>query len=87
MTFQGGFVGTQTAIYILASPSGWKLFARIFPENVNRRQLFALPRDGAEVSEQMKIVFEESSDFFGRITIYDLNIEGQMALDHNNVES
>jgi hypothetical protein len=25
---------------------------------------------------QLKIVFEQSSDFFGRITVYDLSLEG-----------
>lgn len=73
LAFQGGFVGTQTAIYTLVSHGDWKLLTRIFPEDVNRRQEFVCPK--GEV-EQMKVVFEQSSDFFGRITIYEFDIEG-----------
>lgn len=73
MAFQGGFVGTQTAIHTLVSQGDWKLLTRIFPEDVNRRQEFVCPK---EEVEQMKIVFEQSSDFFGRITIYEFDIEG-----------
>ncbi|GJJ13139.1 hypothetical protein Clacol_007389 [Clathrus columnatus] len=84
LTFQGGFVGTQCAVYTLVPSNDWKLLTRIFPENVNRRQVFDLPKQcvGVEESEQMKIVFEESSDFFGRITIYDLDIEGSVIDTH-----
>jgi hypothetical protein len=31
-----------------------------------------------EPVQGIKLVFEESSDFFGRITVYDLMIEGQI---------
>jgi hypothetical protein len=35
-------------------------------------------RDGlpGEGIQSMKLVFEESSDFYGRITVYELKIEG-----------
>lgn len=91
MTFQGGFVGTRCAIDVLpASPSAedasedvttaplkakMQHQTHIYPEDVNRRQSFELPASSAAV-DQIKIVFEESSDFFGRITIYDLQILG-----------
>jgi len=29
-----------------------------------------------ERTEKLKLVFEESSDFFGRIVVYNLHIEG-----------
>ena len=43
---------------------------------MNRAQLFDLA--AVELVKGIKLVFEESSDFFGRITIYDLVIEGQV---------
>ncbi|EGN93656.1 hypothetical protein SERLA73DRAFT_189390 [Serpula lacrymans var. lacrymans S7.3] len=84
LTFQGGFVGTRCSVDVLASSEGakWKSFTRIYPEDVNRRQTFDLvPHDlssdpTTEGVKAIKVVFEESSDFFGRITVYDLKLEG-----------
>ena len=63
--------------------SEWRIITRIFPEDVNRRQTFDIPSEsqipgekGTQAVGQIKLVFEESSDFFGRITIYDLDLEG-----------
>ena len=65
-----------------ASSSEWKHMTEVYPEDVNRQQVFDLPRsEGTEWVDgitAMKFVFEESSDLFGRITIYDLRIEGRM---------
>ena len=61
----------------------WELVAKIFPEDNNRPQTFTLAPDtpGALDGgvEKLKLAFEESSDFFGRITIYDLRLEGDFA--------
>ena len=61
---------------------------RIFPEDVNRRQTFdissnpGIPNEArTAVIDQIKLVFEESSDFFGRITVYDLGLEGYTHTD------
>lgn len=60
----------------------WHTFMHIYPEDVNRRQSFELKVEGVVQSlvdggvEGIKLVFEESSDFFGRITVYDLKVEG-----------
>ncbi|OCH90059.1 galactose-binding like protein [Obba rivulosa] len=85
LTFQGGFVGTRCSIQVLPSEAvdgkgEWHTISHIYPEDVNRKQTFDILseqldslRDGIRY---MKIIFEESSDFFGRITVYDLQIEG-----------
>lgn len=61
-------------------PSGWETFTEVFPEDVNRQQVFDLPSiEGTRWTDGMdavKLVFEQSSDFFGRITVYDLTLEG-----------
>ncbi|KAG6840762.1 hypothetical protein C0991_004547 [Blastosporella zonata] len=79
-TFQGGFVGTQCALYVDSEVEGgnrWKNWTYIYPEDVNRRQSFDLPTlDHDSGIRSLKLVFEQSSDFFGRITVYDLKIEG-----------
>ncbi|KAI9513120.1 galactose-binding like protein [Russula earlei] len=77
LTFQGGFVGT-TCVVITRSQdaTSWQELTRIYPEDVNRAQIFDLT--AGEPLKGMKLVFEESSDFFGRITVYDLMIEGEV---------
>ena len=80
ITFQGGFVGTRCVISVASSaPEGTtaselKPLVSIYPEDVNRKQIFELPE--TPPVQELKLVFEESSDFFGRITIYDLRIMG-----------
>ena len=60
--------------------SEWKTFTEVFPEDVNRQQTFDLPTiEGTQWAHGMgavKLIFEQSSDFFGRITVYDLTLEG-----------
>ncbi|GBE77243.1 galactose-binding domain-like protein [Sparassis latifolia] len=83
LTFQGGFVGTRCSVQVLPSQIGlekpkWQSYSQIFPEDVNRRQNFDLPVELLQNGvESLKLVFEESSDFFGRITVYDLQLEGE----------
>lgn len=53
----------------------WATWTHIHPQDLNRRQIFELPDDG-EAIQCMKFVFEKSSDFFGRVTIYELSVQG-----------
>jgi len=81
LTFQGGFVGTRCSVHVLPSnQQEWKFLTYVYPEDVNRRQSFDfIPSDAdllASGVTSLKLIFEESSDFFGRITIYDLKLEG-----------
>lgn len=56
--------------------TSWQELTRIYPEDVNRVQMFDLA--AGEPVKGIKLIFEESSDFFGRVTVYDLMIEGQI---------
>jgi len=85
ITFQGGFVGTRCALSLLLEPSEsstrkeWNTWTYVYPEDVNRQQTFDLPwseREWGQGIDTIRIVFEESSDFFGRITVYDLQLFG-----------
>ena len=61
------------------SKAEWHTWTQVFPEDANRSQSFDLPIDGVENGvETLKLVFEKSSDFFGRITVYDIQLQGQM---------
>jgi len=86
-------VGLRCSIYTKrrdtagnSESDSWVLTDNIFPEDVNRRQTFALPRAGAAESasyDQLKLVFEQSSDFFGRIVVYDLSLDGDIVGTEN----
>lgn len=84
LTFQGGFVGIHCGIYIDPDTDRreWRLLTSIYPEDVNRKQSFDLhplePGDICNGVRSVKLLFEKSSDFYGRITIYDLKLEGIM---------
>ncbi|KAH9932064.1 galactose-binding like protein [Epithele typhae] len=82
LTFQGGFVGTKCSVEALRAGEErkWEVLTRIYPEDVNRKQSFELlPLDASGEDWAvigLKFVFEESSDFFGRVTMYDLQLMG-----------
>jgi hypothetical protein len=80
LTFQGGFVGTACLVNTRSQDATtWQELTRIYPEDVNRAQVFDLTL--GEPVKTIKLIFEESSDFFGRITVYNLMIEGQISSD------
>lgn len=77
MTFQGGFVGIECAVEVAVSSHEpvWATWTHIHPQDLNRRQIFELP-GGGEAIQCMRLVFDKSSDFFGRVTIYELSVQG-----------
>lgn len=78
MTFQGGFVGKKcVAVASLAvSPNNYDQgLGTLYPEDVNSTQSFNV--QCSKPVQRLKLVFEESTDFFGRITIYKLDILGR----------
>lgn len=73
--FQGGFAGREC--FIEGSTDG--TFTKIvdfFPDDVNSLQTFKL--DNPQTVKQLKITFNNSCDFFGRITVYNLDIIGDV---------
>jgi hypothetical protein len=74
-------VGTRCSVHVLPSnQQEWRFLTYVYPEDVNRRQSFDFIPSEADLLASgvtsLKLIFEESSDFFGRITIYDLKLEG-----------
>lgn len=74
--FQGGFAGKSCWIEVKKSEEGqFEKASDFYPEDTNKLQKFSfsdsptLPKGCA-----FKIVFSDSTDFFGRITIYQLNL-------------
>ncbi|KAI9445391.1 hypothetical protein H4582DRAFT_2109057 [Lactarius indigo] len=77
LTFQGGFVGTMCMVATQSQDTAsWQQLTHIYPEDANRAQTFDLSI--TEPVGGIKLIFEESSDLFGRVTVYDLMVEGQL---------
>ncbi|XP_015585330.1 nuclear receptor 2C2-associated protein [Cephus cinctus] len=70
--FQGGFVGKDC--FIEAGPDSKSLNFQesFFPEDTNTVQKFKLNQN--IMAKIFKLVFKESTDFFGRIIIYKLSL-------------
>ncbi|XP_076444326.1 nuclear receptor 2C2-associated protein-like [Babylonia areolata] len=78
--FQGGFVGKECWVECKdCGSSGDKRslvkVTDIYPEDVNSVQRF--PMECPEPTTALRIIFNTSTDFFGRIIIYKLDILGQ----------
>jgi len=68
VTFQGGFAGKECC---LKCPDGKPVFEHAFyPEDTNKPQRFVLPE--AATGQIFVVQFSDSTDFFGRITLYSL---------------
>jgi len=68
LQFQGGFVGKECFI----ETEGTNKILDFFPEDSNKMQNFYL-KEITSV-KKIRIAFNSSSDFYGRITLYKLDI-------------
>lgn len=79
LMFQGGFVGrecmVQTRVTVLDS---WQDVCAFTPDDSNAWQTFAVPA-GDEAVCGVRLFFGGSSDFYGRITIYAVDVLGTAA--------
>ena len=77
--FQGGFVGIECDILLLENDqtTEGKIVHSIFPEDVNDLQTFKLPKSVEILTTQkLQLQFKQSSDFYGRVTVYIVHFEG-----------
>ncbi|KAM9992942.1 hypothetical protein ACTFIY_010406 [Dictyostelium cf. discoideum] len=77
--FQGGFVGKDCEILTMSTNSDSKEFIHscyFYPKDINTTQQFPIDSIKNTNIKQIKILFPQSTDFFGRITIYQLDILG-----------
>ncbi|OXU24930.1 hypothetical protein TSAR_015952 [Trichomalopsis sarcophagae] len=70
--FQGGFAGQKSHVEAGADSKSLEKVQDIYPEDINTTQLFKL--NSVTKAKVFKIVFESSTDFFGRIIIYKLSL-------------
>ncbi|ELT96047.1 hypothetical protein CAPTEDRAFT_175075 [Capitella teleta] len=73
--FQGGFVGKDCQVQASNGESEFTHVTDFYPEDINSLQVFKV-NDFPKGSTKVKILFAGSTDFFGRITIYKLDLLG-----------
>ncbi|XP_029905344.1 nuclear receptor 2C2-associated protein [Myripristis murdjan] len=76
--FQGGFSGKTCRLEGCPKDGDLTLITHFYPEDNNSLQRF--PIQEAPAVDKVKIVFENSTDFFGRIIVYSLDVLGEQAL-------
>lgn len=85
LMFQGGFAGQAGELLggrraeALDGAMSWEPLCAIEPEDVSSVQRFPIPRDagGQPVAvDALRVVFNRSSDFYGRVTLYRLDVLG-----------
>ncbi|XP_015122663.1 nuclear receptor 2C2-associated protein [Diachasma alloeum] len=68
--FQGGFVGKNCRLEARLDATSLKHIQDFYPEDTNKVQRFTL--DNPVRASGFKLIFDKSTDFFGRIIIYKL---------------
>lgn len=72
--FQGGFVGSVLHLTLGGSAEKITHQKSFYPDDVNNLQAFPLELNEAIAVRRVTILFEQSSDFFGRIIVYELRL-------------
>ncbi|XP_053740738.1 nuclear receptor 2C2-associated protein [Synchiropus splendidus] len=76
--FQGGFSAKACRLEGSLRGEDTKEIHQFYPEDNNSLQSF--PIQEAPSVDKVKIMFENSADFFGRIIVYSLDLLGEKAL-------
>ncbi|KAI9364460.1 galactose-binding domain-like protein [Zopfochytrium polystomum] len=75
LVFQGGFAGRECEIFAQFAERTWESLRMVYPQDSNMAQSFDLWEGNFPQSVSgIKIVFHNSSDTYGRITLYKLDI-------------
>ncbi|MBN3317090.1 NR2CA protein, partial [Atractosteus spatula] len=79
--FQGGFAGKTCRVEGCLKDGDFEKLTDFYPEDKHSLQIsfVAFPIWGAPPSHRLKIVFENSTDFFGRVVVYALDVLGERA--------
>jgi hypothetical protein len=70
--FQGGFVGHDCHLEAGLENGSLEIIEQFYPEDINSLQVFKLRKPIC--AKHLRFVFNGSTDFFGRIIIYKLQI-------------
>ncbi|XP_039908782.1 nuclear receptor 2C2-associated protein [Simochromis diagramma] len=75
--FQGGFSAKTCRLEGCLKDKDFTVLSHFYPEDNNSLQSF--PIQEASVVDKVKIMFENSADFFGRVIVYSLDVLGEKA--------
>ncbi|KAF1565626.1 UNVERIFIED_CONTAM: Nuclear receptor 2C2-associated protein, partial [Eudyptes pachyrhynchus] len=76
--FQGGFSSRLCTLEGCRAGEGLVKISDLYPEDINAMQIsFAAFQVEETVLDKLKITFENSTDFFGRIVVYHLGVLGE----------
>ncbi|XP_072294602.1 nuclear receptor 2C2-associated protein [Eucyclogobius newberryi] len=75
LQFQGGFAAKTCRLEGSRMDGELKIINHFYPEDNNSTHSF--PIQEALVVDKVKIIFENSTDFFGRVIVYSLDILGE----------
>ncbi|CAL8254169.1 unnamed protein product [Merluccius merluccius] len=77
--FQGGFSGGKCRLEGCLRGGEFTEISHFYPEDNNSLQISFVLLFEVPAVNRLKIVFENSSDFFGRIIVYSLDVLGERA--------
>ena len=69
LQFQGGFCGKECEIEV----DGDKKVMDFYPDDANKLQTFQF-KERIQSVKKLRIIFNSSTDFYGRITLYMLEL-------------
>lgn len=75
--FQGGFSSRHSCLEGSQGRDTLSKIVDFYPEDTNALQTFSVPT--VEV-DRLKLTFEDTTDFFGRVVIYHLRVLGEKVL-------
>ncbi|XP_061457986.1 nuclear receptor 2C2-associated protein [Rhineura floridana] len=72
--FQGGFASRKCTVQGCRKGEDLSQVAEFYPKDTNSLQMFTLKE---ALLDKLKITFENSTDFFGRVIVYQLDVHGE----------
>ncbi|KAJ3190202.1 Nuclear receptor 2C2-associated protein [Gaertneriomyces sp. JEL0708] len=79
LMFQGGFAGKECELVGVSANEEWESIMEFYPDDTNALQQFTIPSEKESQSwKKMRIVFKNSTDFYGRVVIYTLDLVGTL---------
>lgn len=73
LQFQGGFCGKDCSVEFFMDGKRHQT-SPFYPDDINSIQYFSIDISDFESFDKLKILFQKSTDFFGRIIVYNLGL-------------
>jgi len=77
--FQAGFIGETLRVFVKQEGDSWKLLAETEVDDDHDLQTFSLEVGQEQTrlkTNSLRLVFDDCTDFYGRVTLYQVQIWG-----------